>query len=81
MRQECTGSHHLLVGIRDIRRNRRKAISLGGDADTMACIAGSIAAATPSMGVSDFILQRGYRYLEKEFAETVWAFDNACNKK
>lgn len=59
----------------------RKAISLGGDADTMACIAGSIAAATPSMGVSDFILQRGYRYLEKEFAETVWAFDNACNKK
>lgn len=55
----------------------RKAISLGGDADTMACIAGSIAAATPSMGVPDFILQRGYRYLEKEFTETVWAFDHA----
>ena len=56
----------------------RKAISLGGDADTMACIAGSIAAATPTMGVPDFILQRGYTYLGEDFAETVWAFDEAC---
>ena len=59
----------------------RKAISLGGDADTMACIAGSIAAATPSMGINDEILQRSYRYLGEDFAETVWAFDEACNKK
>lgn len=59
----------------------RKAISLGGDADTMACIAGSIAAATPGMGINDEILQRSYRYLGEDFAETVWAFDEACNKK
>lgn len=59
----------------------RKAISLGGDADTMACIAGSIAAATPGMGITDEILQRSYRYLGEDFAETVWAFDEACNKK
>ena len=59
----------------------RKAISLGGDADTMACIAGSIAAATPGMGIPDEILQRSYTYLGEDFAETVWAFDKACNRK
>ncbi len=42
----------------------RKAISMGGDADTMACIAGGIAAATPDMEVPADIAERCYWILD-----------------
>lgn len=42
----------------------RKAISMGGDADTMACIAGGIAAATPGMDVPVDIAERCYWILD-----------------
>lgn len=42
----------------------RRAISLGGDADTMACIAGGIAAATPGMEMPSDLADRCYWILD-----------------
>lgn len=47
----------------------RNAISLGGDADTMACIAGSIAAATPGMEIPDFIKEKCYSLLQRDLQD------------
>ena len=50
----------------------RKAISIGGDSDTIACITGGIAEAY--YGVPEDIAQQAYRYLPDEFVEVIEAF-------
>lgn len=50
----------------------RNAISLGGDADTQACIAGSIAASM--FGVPDDIWQEAYEKLDSELQKEVKLF-------
>lgn len=51
----------------------RTAISLGGDADTMACIAGSIAAAY--YGIPDAIQKDAMMFLPQEFKEILNQFE------
>ncbi len=51
----------------------RKAISLGGDSDTIACITGGIAEAFYG-GVPDEIAQQTYGYLPEEFIDIIEAF-------
>lgn len=53
----------------------RNAVSLGGDADTMAAIAGGIAAATPGMEIPEEIVQPCYELLPKDFKEVVEGFE------
>lgn len=60
----------------------RKAISMGGDADTMACIAGGIAAATPGMDVPADIADRCYWILDPLLRIVLDQFDElskTCN--
>lgn len=59
----------------------RKAISMGGDADTMACIAGGIAAATPGMSVPDAIADRCYWILDPQLRQTLNRFDLMLEKR
>lgn len=47
----------------------RNAVSLGGDADTQAAIAGAIAEAM--FGIDDEIVERGLEYLDEELFDTV----------
>lgn len=49
----------------------RNAVSLGGDADTMAAIAGAIAAATPSMEIPLTIAQPCFEILPEDFKEII----------
>ena len=49
----------------------RNAVSLGGDADTMAAIAGGIAAATPGMEVSAELAQTCFDLLPNDFQEVI----------
>ena len=58
----------------------RNAVSLGGDADTMAAIAGSIAAATPGMEIPEEIVEPCYELLPKDFKEVVAKFDDLYSK-
>lgn len=51
----------------------RNAVSLGGDSDTMACIAGGIAEAFYG-GLPQDIRSEALRRLDTELADTVWAF-------
>ncbi|MBA3534923.1 MAG: ADP-ribosylglycohydrolase family protein, partial [Ardenticatenales bacterium] len=53
----------------------RKAVSLGGDSDTMACIAGSIAQAHYG-GVPEEIAEEARRRLPTEFLEILAAFEH-----
>lgn len=55
----------------------RKAISLGGDSDTIACITGGIAEACYG-GVPDLIAKRGREYLPSEFLDIVDEFYAWC---
>ena len=57
----------------------RLAVSLGGDADTLACMAGGIAAAY--YGVPQWILKEGRKRLTKEMLEVVDKFDELTNSK
>jgi ADP-ribosylglycohydrolase len=57
----------------------RLAVSLGGDADTLACMAGGIAAAY--YGVPQWILKEGRKSLTKEKLEVVNKFDELTNSK
>ena len=57
----------------------RLAVSLGGDADTLACMAGAIAAAY--YGVPQCILKEGRKRLTKEMLEVVDKFDELTNSK
>ena len=50
----------------------RKAISIGGDSDTIACITGGIAEAY--YGVPNDIAQKAYPYLPREFLDVIEAF-------
>jgi len=50
----------------------RKAISIGGDSDTIACITGGIAEAY--YGVPDDIAQKAYTYFPVEFLDVIEAF-------
>ena len=54
----------------------RKAVSMGGDADTMACIAGGIAAATPGMAVPEDIADRCYWILDPQLRMVLEAFED-----
>lgn len=55
----------------------RKAISIGGDSDTIACITGGIAEAF--YGIPEDIAQQAYGYLPDEFIEIVEEFrENIC---
>lgn len=58
----------------------RNAVSLGGDADTMAAMAGAIAAATPGMTVPEHIAKPCFELLPDAFKEVVRRFDEvyAC---
>lgn len=56
----------------------RKAISMGGDADTMACIAGAVAAAY--YGVPEEIEKEGMEYLTDELREIVLAVEKQGEK-
>lgn len=47
----------------------RNAVSLGGDADTMACIAGSIACCIPGMNVPEWIEEEALKRLHPELRE------------
>lgn len=58
---------------RDYEQAVRNAVSLGGDADTMACIAGGIAEAYFG-AVPEAILQRTYEYLDERLAHVVHEF-------
>jgi len=51
----------------------RKAISIGGDSDTIACITGGIAEAY--YGIPNDIAQQAYRYLPHEFIEIIEMFN------
>jgi len=53
----------------------RNAISLGGDADTIAAMAGSIAAATPGMEIPEEMAERSYGYLTDDLKETLLDFE------
>jgi len=55
----------------------RKAISLGGDSDTIACITGGIAEAFYG-GVPDLIAKRGREFLPQEFLDILDAFYAWC---
>jgi ADP-ribosylglycohydrolase len=57
----------------DFEGSIRNAISLGGDADTMACIAGGIAEAHYG-GVPKEIVERVEGYLPQEFLDVIGAF-------
>ncbi len=57
----------------------RLAVSLGGDADTLACMAGGIAAAY--YGVPQWILKEGRKRLTKEMLEVVDKFDELCHQQ
>lgn len=52
----------------------RNAVSLGGDADTMAAIAGSIAAATPGMPIPQAMADKAWSYLTPHIRETILRF-------
>jgi ADP-ribosylglycohydrolase len=54
----------------------RKAISIGGDSDTIACITGGIAEAY--YGVPDDIAAQAYTYLPDEFIEVLEEFSRWC---
>ena len=51
----------------------RTAVSLGGDCDTLTCIAGSIAEGY--YGVPDELKQEVYNRLEKEFNDVIDVFE------
>jgi ADP-ribosylglycohydrolase len=51
----------------------RKAISIGGDSDTIACITGGIAEGFYG-GVPDELAEQAYTYLPEEFIEIIEAF-------
>ncbi|MBG0784486.1 MAG: ADP-ribosylglycohydrolase family protein [Anaerolineaceae bacterium] len=55
----------------------RKAVSLGGDSDTIACITGGIAEAFYG-GVPEDIAEEGKRFLPEEFIRIVDAFTMWC---
>ena len=56
----------------------RKAISLGGDSDTIACITGGIAEAFYG-GMPEDIAEKGKRFLPEEFIKILDAFINGRN--
>lgn len=56
----------------------RTAVSMGGDADTMACIAGAIAEAY--YGLPKEIEEQMYKFLSPDILEVVEAFKKLCKK-
>ena len=60
----------------DYEQTIRKAISIGGDSDTLACIAGGIAHAFYKE-VPDFIVDKVYSILDSRLRQTTTLF---CNK-
>ncbi len=57
----------------------RKAISIGGDSDTIACITGGIAEAC--YGIPDHIAKKGRTYLPDEFLQIIDDFRRWCKEK
>lgn len=57
----------------------RLAVSLGGDSDTIACMAGGIAAAY--YGVPQDIINQAIAYLPEEMLTTIDAFEKKCNEQ
>lgn len=53
----------------------RNAVSLGGDADTLAAMAGAIAAATPGMEIPADIAEKCFCYLPEDLKETLLDFE------
>ena len=58
----------------------KKAISLGGDADTLACIAGGLYEAYNGADAAPYIT-KGMAYLPPELRTQVSAFEDACRNK
>lgn len=54
----------------------RNCVSLGGDADTMAAIAGGIAAATPGMEIPAALAEPCFNLLPDDFVNIIWQFDH-----
>lgn len=59
----------------------RNAVSLGGDADTLAAIAGSIAIATPEWTIPEEWNRICYEMLPDNLRQIIHAFDKLINKK
>ena len=57
----------------------RLAVSLGGDSDTLACMAGGIAAAF--YGVPEWIVEEGRKRLSPDLLQMVNKFDDLCEKR
>lgn len=57
----------------------KKAILVGGDSDTIACMTGAIAGAY--YGVPDYIVKEAMSYLPADLTEVVVNFDNFINEK
>ena len=75
----CPESIIAFLDSHDYESAVRLAVSLGGDADTLACMAGSIAAAY--YGVPQWILKEGRKRLTKEMLEVVDRFDKLCHQQ
>lgn len=54
----------------------RNCVSLGGDADTMAAIAGGIAGATPGMEIPRYLAEPCFALLPEDFIRIIWQFDD-----
>lgn len=59
----------------------RKAVSMGGDADTMACITGGISTATLGMEIPDAIAERCYWILDEQLRDILNRFDRMLEKE
>lgn len=62
----------------DFEDTVRRAISYGGDSDTIASMAGSIAGAFYKDGISKEIISSCNKYLPKDLQETMEMFENIC---
>jgi type I restriction enzyme M protein len=67
------------VEAKDFEDCLRNAVSLGGDADTLAAIAGSIA--EYHFGISEDLRNQALKYLPKELLQILNAFENRYEKK
>jgi hypothetical protein len=62
----------------DFEDTVRKAIAYGGDSDTIASMAGSIAGAFYKNGISNEIISSCQKYLPKDLRESMESFESIC---
>ena len=69
----------LITGVKDFEDVIRTAVSLGGDCDTLTCIAGSMAEAF--YGVPEDIYQEGYNRLDTEMKDVLNQFYSMISRE